>query len=239
MLNFIGTGSAFNTELGNNSAYYKWKDQILIIDCGSSTFKIIIESNLLDGVKNIHVAITHTHADHVGSLADLILYSYYSHSKLAEKIITVYAPEDTQVDLLLELNGCLESIHYDYHIINHWVDVDNEVGISFVKSSHVAEIPSYSLHIYIEGQELFYSSDVSKLHKHTVKWINDGRFDKVYLDTSGLDYVGNVHLSFRELCEIINPDVRNRVWCMHLDKAFDPIAATKVGFNVAQGIGGL
>lgn len=233
MLNFIGTGSAFNTQLGNTSAYYKWEDQILIIDCGSSIFHRIVESNLLEGVKHIHVAITHTHADHVGSLADLVLYSYYSHGNLAEKIITIYSPEDTQVDRLLELNGCLEDIHFDYKNIRN---IKDEISIYFVGSSHVNEIPSYSIYLYIEEKELFYSGDVSTLPKYVVKWINDGRFDSAYIDTSGLDYEGNVHLSFRELCELINPEARHRVWCMHLDNSFDPVTAIKAGFSVAEGI---
>lgn len=236
MLNFIGTGSAFNTKLGNNSAYYKWNDQILIIDCGSSTFKTIVESNLLEGIKNIHVAITHTHADHVGSLADLVLYSYYSHGNLAENIITIYSPEDTCVDSILDLNGCVEGLHYNLKITNHVRYIEEELAISFIGSAHVDEIPSYSMHIYMELKEIFYSGDVSKLPKHTVSWINNGRFNSVYIDTSGLDYEGNVHLSFRELCELINPEARHRVWCMHLDKAFDEQKAIQEGFNVAKGI---
>lgn len=236
MLNFIGTGSAFNTKLGNNSAYYKWNDQILIIDCGSSTFKTIVESNLLEGVKNIHVAITHTHADHVGSLADLVLYSYYSHGNLAENIITIYSPEDTCVDSILALNGCVEGLHYNLKITNYITYIEEDLAISFINSTHVNEIPSYSMHIYTELKEIFYSGDVSKLPKHTVNWINNGRFNSVYIDTSGLDYEGNVHLSFRELCELIDPEARHRVWCMHLDKAFDEQKAIQEGFNVAKGI---
>ena len=72
MLKFIGSGSAFNTKLGNTSAYYKIGHQMLLIDCGSNIFHRIKEHNLLEGIEDIHVLITHTHADHVGSLADLI-----------------------------------------------------------------------------------------------------------------------------------------------------------------------
>ena len=34
MLKFIGMGSAFNTGLGNTSAYIKKEDRMLLIDCG-------------------------------------------------------------------------------------------------------------------------------------------------------------------------------------------------------------
>ncbi len=43
VLNFIGNGSCFNTDYGNNSAYYmdKEKQSLLLIDCGESVFERI------------------------------------------------------------------------------------------------------------------------------------------------------------------------------------------------------
>ena len=38
MLKFIGTGSAFNTELGNTSAYIKQNKTLLLIDAGPTVF---------------------------------------------------------------------------------------------------------------------------------------------------------------------------------------------------------
>jgi len=230
MLKFIGTGSAFNTELGNNSAYYKWEDKIIIIDCGSSVFHRIVESNLLEGVNEIHVIVTHSHADHVGSLADLVLYSYFSHGKLAEKIITIYSPLDTRVAELLEINGCVEGIHYNYEEDAFYEDF----AVSFVDSIHVEEIQSYSVHLYMDNKEFYYSSDVAILPQYAIKWINDGRFAHAYVDTCGLDYEGNVHLSYRKLCEYIKPESRHLVTCMHLDKAFNKEQAIRDGFNVAE-----
>lgn len=251
MLKFIGTGSAFNTELGNNSAYYKRDKKILIIDCGSSIFERIIRGQLLDGVDEIHVAITHTHSDHVGSLGDLVLYSYFSHGNLAEKIITVYSPADVEIEKLLSINGCIQGVHYDYNnmkkdVGNNIHHIDNDVSIAFRKNTHVNEIPSYSMFLII-GREtnfgmkkdfnIFYSSDLSKLWDKIIEDIHQNEFyniDYAYIDTSGLDYEGNVHLSYKKLCELIKPEVRHKVWCMHLDKAFDKEQAKKDGFNVAE-----
>ncbi|WAH38331.1 MBL fold metallo-hydrolase [Alicyclobacillus dauci] len=78
MLNFVGCGSAFNTALGNNSAYMKFDDTLFMIDCGSANFGRIKRANLLDGIKHIDVLITHLHPDHIGSLGDLIFYTYYN-----------------------------------------------------------------------------------------------------------------------------------------------------------------
>jgi len=51
MLSFICTGSAFNTKLGNNSAYVKAGTTLFLIDCGSTTFQRLIDKGILDGVE--------------------------------------------------------------------------------------------------------------------------------------------------------------------------------------------
>lgn len=37
-LKFIGTGSAFNTKLGSNSAYLKNNNSVILFDCGGDVF---------------------------------------------------------------------------------------------------------------------------------------------------------------------------------------------------------
>lgn len=41
-IDFIGNGSCFNTEFGNNAAYYKEEQgkRLLLIDCGESILQI-------------------------------------------------------------------------------------------------------------------------------------------------------------------------------------------------------
>ena len=77
MLKFIGTGSAFNQDLGNTSAYIKDGETLLLIDCGETVFQRIKEIKLLDDVKKVYIAITHNHSDHIGSLGSLVEYLYF------------------------------------------------------------------------------------------------------------------------------------------------------------------
>ena len=74
MLKFIGTGSAFNTELGNTSAYIKQDQTLFILDCGETAFTRMKQLNIFEDVKNVYIAITHMHPDHVGSLGSLVFY---------------------------------------------------------------------------------------------------------------------------------------------------------------------
>ncbi len=101
MLNFIGSGSAFNTGIGNNSTFLKINKSLILIDCGSSTFSRLRELNVLDGVEHVRVFITHTHPDHVGSLGDLIFYVYY----VMKKRITVHTPPGIGIVAILRGMG--------------------------------------------------------------------------------------------------------------------------------------
>lgn len=239
MLKFIGSGSAFNTKLGNNSAYHKNESELLLIDCGSNIFHIIKESNLLEGIDNVIVLITHCHADHVGSLADLILYTYYSHGEFAKSKVTVYSPFDTNVDELLKINGCLEGIHFDIKLLGNSepVKIDSlKLSFNFNKTSHVKELEAYSLNLLIKDLLIFYSadSDGEYFKDDITPTIRLDYYDVLYLDTCKADYSGNVHLSLRELCELVPVEYRYKVWCMHLDEGFDRVEAEELGFNVVK-----
>lgn len=236
MLKFIGTGSAFNTKLGNNSAYYKKGNQMLLIDCGSNIFHRIKESNLLEGVEHIHVLITHTHADHVGSLADLILYTYYSHGKFEKLKVTVYSAFNTDVGDILRMNGCTGK---QYRLVYFGGQTKYrieplDIDFQFIKTKHVKELHSYSIELTIEDEMIFYSGDINTLDVGVSLSIEFGFYDKSYIDTCSQDYWGNPHLSLKKLAEQISPSARHNVWCMHIDEDFDVEYAKSLGFNVAE-----
>ena len=240
MLKSIGSGSAFNTKLGNTSAYYKVGNQMLLIDCGSNIFHRIKENNLLEGIEHIHVLITHAHADHVGSLADLILYSYYSHGEFSKNKITVYSPKDTKVHKVLKHNGCVEELHFTAHDLeNDYAEIESmSIDVVFNKSSHVKELTSYSINlIFSNTTSIFYSGDISELKKDVINYIESSNYtstDIAYIDTCKADYDGNVHLSLRKLSEVIKPKYRYKIWCMHLDEGFVREEAEALGFNVVK-----
>ena len=55
----------------------------------------------------------------------------------------------------------------------------------------------------------------------------------IYQDTSSLDFEGNPHFSISKLEKLIKPELRNRVYCMHIDEEFNRENAKKLGFNTA------
>ncbi|OXS74855.1 hypothetical protein B1B04_08145 [Lysinibacillus sp. KCTC 33748] len=236
MLKFIGSGSAFNTKLGNNSAYFKAGNQMLLIDCGSNIFHRIKENNLLEGIEHIHVLITHTHADHVGSLADLIFYSYYCHGEMAKPNVSVYAVHDVKIEELLTMNGISPEVHcFTKKFQSDTKYSLNFCNVLFERSSHVKEIPSYSIELCIDDKLIYYSGDTNSLKASLRTPHKSGKiYDYVYVDTCKADYEGNVHLSLRKLSELVRSDLRPTFWCMHLDEGFDRQEAEMLGFNVVK-----
>lgn len=239
MLKFIGTGSAFNTKLGNNSAYMKIGNKLFLIDCGSSTFSKIIEMKLLDGVDEIYVLVTHTHPDHVGSLGDLIFYSYYSLGVMGEKCLTVLSPIGVNVNTTLRTLGVEPSL-YSMISINGLSNIGNfensNLLINTIKVKHVNELSCYGYEIYYKSKIIYYSGDCYEIPEDILTKINANVYHAVYQDTCIADYDGNVHLSLKKLNQLVTNEnsVRENIYCMHLDNNFDCDMALAMGFKIAK-----
>lgn len=229
MLTFLGSGSAFNTQLGNTSAYIKKKDSLVLIDSGGTVFHRLQELRLLENLKKLYIIITHTHPDHVGSLGDLILYSYYTlgikptvffqNKELIEKFLSCIGVSSNMY--LLDNNNSVSILDDDF----------GKASIEFLPVLHVDTIPSYGFVMKQREGVFYYSGDANHIDDEILKRLSQGEFDQFYQDTCGLDYEGNAHMSLRKLGEIIHPALRSKVYCMHLDKKIDQQEIIDQGFN--------
>lgn len=232
MLNFIGSGSAFNTERGNTSAFVKKDNSLLLIDCGGTVFHRLQELNLFDGLENLYIIITHTHPDHVGSLGEVIFYSYY----ILKRRPTIFFPKKELIEGFLTSIG----VSTEMYKLNSFERIDvndtqfGKFSIEFLPVSHVDTIPSYGFTIKLDGKLFYYSGDANNISVSVVNRIISGEIDRVYQDTCGLDYQGNNHLSLKKLCSIVQPEFRNKIYCMHLDKHITNEEIRDKGFNVVE-----
>ena len=234
ILKFIGTGSAFNTKLGNNGAYIKNGENLLLIDCGSSTFSKIQEIGLLEGIKSVLVLMTHTHPDHVGSLGDLIFYGYYSMGELFKPSVTVIAPPNLEIEDVLNAVGVKKDTYYLCDITDYTFISKIGIGVIPTRVEHVEELNCYGYIIFKRDIVAYYSGDCYEIPDNILESLNRGDFDYFYQDTSKAHYDGNVHLSLHKLTELVDIKYRDRVYCMHLDEKFDIEEAESLGFNVAS-----
>ncbi len=232
MLNFIGMGSAFNTKLGNTSAFVKHNNSLILIDCGGTIFHRLQELNILDGLENIYIVITHTHPDHVGSLGDIIFYCYY----ILKCRATILFPKKELIEKFLTIIGVSSKMYN----INSFQKVDvndaqfGEFSIEFLSVPHVDTLPSCGFIMKLNGSMVYYSGDANNISNKILDKLKNGEVQSIYQDTCGLDYEGNGHLSLRKLCDIIPDEFRNKIFCMHLDQHITEQEIKAKGFNVVE-----
>jgi len=232
MLKFIGSGSAFNTNLGNTSAYIKKDDKLLLIDCGELTFDGILKLNLMEGIKELHILITHTHSDHIGSLGSLILYSYYINGIRP----TIYLP-DFHFYKILGLMGVTSKHCYlkDATFINKITIPSMNIKLEYVPTVHCKEMNSYSIFINKDDEKtIFFSGDSYEINNIAFNFLEERKIDYFYQDTCKADYPDNVHLSLNKLVESVPKQFRSKIYCMHLDNTFSKEEAKQFGFNVVE-----
>jgi len=232
MLNFLGIGSAFNTELGNTCAFFKRQSSILFIDCGSNVFSRIKRLDMLKDISNLYIIITHTHPDHVGSLGELIFYCHY----ILNKKPVIFFPDSCLLSSILGNMG----VNTEFYQINSATSAkiqDDSFGIvdlTFIPSSHVNNIPSYGILLKNDGQKIYYSGDSNEISPSILESLEKGDIDYFYQDTCSIDYEGNPHLFIGKLEEYIKPHLRSKVYCIHIDEKFEKGKALDLGFNVAK-----
>lgn len=236
MLKFIGNGSAFNTKLGNNNAFIKRENELFLIDCGSTNFSRMIDKGILDGVEKITVLQTHLHADHVGSLGDLVGYAF----NCMNIKVTILTPSALTADVKAILNkvGVPESCYTSIEIGDSY-SPQELVGITFIKPflvKHVPHLICFAYLLHIEGKQIYYSGDCNMIPEQILTMMLEDKIDLFYQDTSKADFEGNVHLSLRQLTENIPSKLRHKVFCMHLDPIFSVEEANELGFQVVTHI---
>ena len=235
-LNFLGRGAAFNQKEGNNSAYFISNNQLFLIDCGENIFERIIRINLLDGIENINLMITHTHSDHIGSLGSLVLYCYYELHMPLNIIIPENAKYLADILSLLNIFGCTKSMYsyIDERKLDNKYDAFKD--FRYIETSHCDELNCYGLLFTTEEGIVYYSGDTNETNIIKSLILSGQPIDKVYIDTTTADFSGNVHLNINILEKTISNELKKKVYCMHFNNVDCIDEATKIGFNVVQNI---
>lgn len=218
MLSFIGVGNAFSYQLGNCSAFYKENDSMLLIDCGESVFESILSNELLDGIQNLYVLITHFHSDHVGSLGSLMFYC----DKIGIKNVNVMYPDLDKVNQLIEIFGVNKC---NYKLIR-----PSDLGIVEISQSH-SFMQCYGYVFQINGKRIYYSGDTKIVPEFIVNMLLDREIDCFYQDVRINENV--YHISLEELTRIIPINYREKVECMHYDEN-DKHKIKRMGFSIVE-----
>jgi ribonuclease BN (tRNA processing enzyme) len=228
-LEFLGRGSGYNVAEGNTCAFLKKDDTLLLIDCGEAIFEKVVKMNLINGIKDVHVLITHMHSDHIGSLGSFVGYCYWK-----KKIKTnIYFNEREKIGEFLKLTGAIKDESFTLHDTNN--KRINNLNLTFNASltKHAKTVNTYSFLLKFDyGNDIFYSGDTYETNIDVLAYLKAGNL--MYHDTCLNDFQGNVHTSLRVLSDKIPYEYRKQVYCIHIDGEDFIEKATEKGFNVVQ-----
>lgn len=228
-LTFLGRGSGYHSKEANTSAYIKTNETLLLIDCGETVFKKILEQDLMKDVKQIHILITHMHSDHIGSLGGFIGFCFWKY-KIVSK---VYFNEKEKIKIFLELLGLNENEAFNVLEPNNKRIEALGLNINSKLTKHNKSLNSYSYILKFDiGNSIFYSGDTSETNIDIVEFLKAGNL--VYHDTCIDDSEENVHTSLRKLNELVPKEYRNQVYCIHIDGDNFEEKANKQGFKMVD-----
>lgn len=234
-LKFTGRGAMLNPKEGNTAAYFEDNDNFFLIDCGEDVASRLIEMGKLDQDKEYYLFITHTHSDHIGSIGTLQQYLYWVRGK---RLKLIFGKGMEYANDILSIMNSFGLIQRTYDIMNI-TNLDNRSplfnSIRYQKSSH-GDVPIKSASIIINTDEgnILYTGDIASADVIR-KFISDNTPDsiyKMYVDTSSNK--SNVHLSVEQLREEVPIELREKVYCMHLDRKELIEEAQRLGFNVVS-----
>ena len=234
-LNFIGSGSALNTSLGNTSAFIKAGKTILVLDCGSTTFSRIQSLKLFESINDIFVLITHRHPDHIASLGDIIFYANY----ILNAKITVITPDAENVCTLLRYMGVKRELYTIIHPKKEFKlkNSDIDLTVSCIPVEHVKDMECFGYVIYYNGSKIYYSGDARGIPTEIFQRFKQGELDYIYQDVCSYNNAESPHMYINDLMELISEKDRNRVFCMHYDEGMDKAQITQMGFSIINNFG--
>lgn len=222
-LKFLGTGSCFNTKFGNTSAYYYYSDNkhLFLIDCGETVFSSIRYSEMLLEAESVDILITHLHSDHAGSLESLIFFCHY----YKNIIPTVIFPD------VYEMSSYLKRVPQNFYNLltpNQY----EKFNICYFCQHHIVGVESYGYLMNINGKNIFYSGDSKTINPKVLHLLMNGNIDYFYQDVTRFNI--DPHMNVNDLANIIPPEKRKFVTCMHFDDNETLEMARDLGFKVAK-----
>lgn len=226
-MKFWGYGSAFNPSFGNTCAYFEKDQALFLIDCGELVFKQLFQKEMLKKYENIYILVTHTHADHIGSLGSVISYSYY----VLGKQVTVIHPVP-ELWKILDLMG-IDRAAYIRNETDRWSL--SGLWIEAVPVKHASDISCYGYLLSDGTKNIYYSGDSYEIPALILQAFLDGHIDELYQDTTNQVSAHQSHFPISELAKVIPKEFRSKVFCMHFTSDFsEKISA--LGFNNVIGL---
>ena len=222
-LEFVGVGGAYALELGGNTAYIRDGEKLLLIDCCEDATVKLKNKGALDSAKEVIVAITHTHSDHVAGLGTFIWYCYFLQN-IKPKIISNSIAFEKHTKQLLDMLG-VDSRFYSF-ISQEDIEIDG-CSIEMIPTTHTSLLDSFGIMFADKSGKYYYTGDTNDI-EFVKKLLLDESVQKVYCEASWESY--GAHIDHKELLKL-NKD---KLILMHFEdiKLYEYMIS--MGYTVAK-----
>ena len=201
-LKFIGNENAFGKN--NNSAFFVIDNNLYMIDCSMlnmNKIKLLFDFNKYDSV---NIIVTHTHADHVCGIPNIVDYlKYYCNVRL-----NIIVPLPLKEDIITLNKVCGVNIE-DYNIL-----ISNDIPFikDTIKTKHSEELVngSFGYIFEINNKLILYTGDSANLDAFN-KYLSV--VDEAYLETSYIKTKAHTHIE--DIKKIASKC--KKIYLMHLD----------------------
>lgn len=250
-MTFIGAGSAFTKKYYQNNVLVVKGADHLLIDCGTRTPEALSRLGLsVTDIRNY--LITHSHADHIGGLEEVMLLNRY----VAKRKTTMIAPAAYRK--FLWKHSLKGGAAYNERVNGRFLRFDDfwdaadmrpvegadrqlcearigSLSVAMFRTMHVPDsaptwrssAPSYG--VVLDGRVLFTSD--TRFDPGLLDFVRD-RYDIETIFHDCQLYKGGVHASLDELSSL-PPELRSKIYLMHFGDAVERYAeaAAKAGFK--------
>ena len=222
-LKFIGVGGSVALEFGGNSAYLKDGKTLLLIDCCEGAAIKLKERHVFNGVENMVIGITHTHADHVAGLGVLIWYSNFI-LNIKPKIISNSKSFELHLKELLKLQGVKDKY---FEFVDAKDVVINNCRIEMMPTTHTPALECFGIMFTDNKGKYYYTGDTNDF-EHVKSLVNDSQIKKIYCEISWKSK--KTHIEYEQLKTVKS----DKLVLMHFEDVKLYNQAIKDQFNVAN-----
>jgi len=234
IVEWIGSGSAMNYELGNANFLLSAEESNVLVDISASTANLLLYRKKLASIH--HIIVTHAHGDHMDGLESLGFFNWNALGKTGDQRPTLHVPDE---NILQALRSSLqEKMRYQQMPDNAPFDADLdfyfrtrvggcvEIGslprMLFHEASHAQGMPCYGLSVpdvglWVSGD----SRDAQPLSSDTVL---------AFRDTAGPDTPTRIHASLDLDFSTLDSQEKMKTFLYHLGGNWRSVHADCRGF---------